>query len=110
MSDMTENVADCSWLCLLLSFSIQVLQVNNKLSIAGVCRLLSGILHNHRLTDVYFDHQASDCIRHHTWTDEGLPVPPDDVISGGWRDILEYLREVKTQYMSVEILLTKNSS
>ncbi len=60
----------------------------------GISRIVASILHNDKLTIVYFDLQPYDCIAHEAWKDEGLSVPPDDVVSRGWSAVLEFLRKV----------------
>ncbi len=77
-------------LCPLVSF--QVTQSGNKISVAGVCRIISCILHNPKLTTVIFDHEPSVCIGHDAWNSEGLAVPPVDVVAKSWAVVLKFLR------------------
>ena len=69
-------------------------QKNNPVTAMGITRIIASILHNDNLTIVYFDLQPYDCIAHQAWQDEGLSVPPDDVVSRGWSAVLEFLRKV----------------
>ena len=64
----------------------------NKVGVAAVCRLISCILHNVKLTDVYLDHEPSACVGHDAWKSEGLPVPPGEVTAQGWKAVLQFLR------------------
>ena len=57
-----------------------------------MCRIIACILHNVKLTTVYFDHKPSACVGHDAWKSEGLPVPPSEVLAQGWREVLRFLR------------------
>jgi hypothetical protein len=67
-------------------------QCGNEISVAGVCRIISCILHHPKLTTVIFDHEPSACIGHDAWNSEGLAVPPVDVVAQGWAVVLKFLR------------------
>lgn len=69
-------------------------QKSNSLSVVGVCSIIACILHNAKLTIVYFDHHPYDCVHNDAWLREGLAVPMDDVISKGWTAVVEFLRKV----------------
>jgi hypothetical protein len=68
------------------------LQDKNRVSVAVVCRIIACILHNVKLTTVFFDHEPSACICRNAWGSEGLPVPPSDIIAKGWEAVLRFLR------------------
>jgi hypothetical protein len=68
------------------------LQNGNRVGVAAVCRIIACILHNVKLTTVYFDHQPSACVGHDAWRSEGLPVPSREVVAQGWTEVLRFLR------------------
>jgi hypothetical protein len=72
------------------------LQGGNRMSVVGVLRIVSCILHNEKLTDAYFylDPSPSACVGHEAWRSEGLPPLPSAVVSGRWGDVLRHLRQV----------------
>ena len=57
-----------------------------------MCRIIACILHNVKLTTVWFDHEPSACVGHDAWKSEGLPVPPSEVAAQGWTEVLRFLR------------------
>ena len=57
-----------------------------------MCRFIALILHNIELTTVDFGHSPSTCIGHDSWTSEGLPVPPSEVVALEWKAVLRWLR------------------
>jgi hypothetical protein len=67
-------------------------QCGNEISVAGVCRTISHILHRPKITTVFFDHEPSACTGHDAWNSEGLAVPPADVVAKGWAVVLQFLR------------------
>ncbi len=71
------------------------LQQLNKISVPGVCRIVSCILQNKKLTTVSFGHEPPACVAHEAWLGEGLPLPPSDVVAKGWTAVLEFLRKAK---------------
>ena len=68
------------------------MQGGNQIGVAAVCRFIALILHNIELTTVDFGHSPSTCIGHDSWTSEGLPVPPSDIVAKGWEAVLRFLR------------------
>ena len=68
------------------------MQYSNQVGVAAVCRIIACILHNVKLTTVYFNHQPSACVGHDAWKSEGLPVPPSEVVAQGWEAVLRLLR------------------
>ena len=68
------------------------MQGGNQFGVAAVCRIIACILHNVKLTTVYFDHQPSACVGHDAWKSEGLPVPSREVAAQGWTEVLRFLR------------------
>ena len=68
------------------------MQGDNQVGVAAVCRIIACILHNVKLTEVYFDHLPSACVGHDAWKSEGLPVPPREVVAQGWTEVLRFLR------------------
>ena len=68
------------------------MQYSNKVGVAAVCRIIACILHNVKLTLVWFDHEPSACVGHDAWKSEGLRVPPSEVVAKGWREVLRFLR------------------
>ena len=68
------------------------MQDDNQVGVAAVCRIIACILHNVKLTTVYFDHKPSACVGHDAWKSEGLPVPPREVVVQGWTEVLRFLR------------------
>jgi hypothetical protein len=68
------------------------LQGGNQVGVAAVCRFIALILHNIELTTVDFGHSPSTCVGHDSWTSEGLPVPPSEVVALGWKAVLHWLR------------------
>ncbi len=77
---------------LVLFVMIRNLQRSNSVSIAGVCFIISSILHNDSLTDVSFDHQPPECVCDTAWQRQGLAVPPVEVQYQGWQAVLSVLR------------------
>ena len=78
----------------MLLLGAEPLQDENKISVSGVCRIVSCIVHNENLTEVYFDHNSSTCVAHEAWRREGLPVPPKSVVDYGWQAVFKHLRQV----------------
>ncbi len=79
-----------------LNCSLQELNLaGNRISVVGVIRVISCVLHNVELTDLYSDHAFSTCTGHVAWLNEGLAVPPQDVVRRGWKYILTFLRREK---------------
>jgi hypothetical protein len=74
------------------------LQTDNQVGVASVCRIIACILHNVKLTTVYFDHQPSACVGHDAWKSEGLPVPPSEVVAQGWTEVLLFFRVFLAQF------------
>ena len=68
------------------------MQYNNRVGVAAVCRIIACILHNVKLTTVFFDHRPSACIGHDAWRSEGLHVPPREVVAQRWTEVLPFLR------------------
>ena len=78
----------------MLLLGAEPLQHGNKISVSGVCRIVSCIVHNENLTKVYFDHGPSACVAHEAWRSWGLPAPPKSVVDDGWGAVLKHLRQV----------------
>ena len=57
-----------------------------------MCRIIASILHNVKLTTVFFDHRPSACVGRDAWTNEGLHVPPSEVVAQGWDAVLQFFR------------------
>ncbi len=73
------------------------LQDRNKISASSVCRIVSCILQNEKLTEVLFDLSPFDCARHEAWRSEGLPSLNNQLkadVRDDWRSVLVYLRQV----------------
>ena len=68
------------------------MQSYNQVGVAAVCHFIACILHNVKLTEVYFDHRPSACVGHDAWRSEGLPVPPREVVAQGWTAVLHLFR------------------
>ncbi len=68
------------------------MQWGNQVGVAALCHIIACILHNVKLTTVYFDHQPSACVGHDAWKSEGLPVPSRKVAAQGWTEVLRFLR------------------
>jgi hypothetical protein len=68
------------------------LQYHNQVGVAAVCRIIACILHNVKLTEVFFDYPPFDYVRHDAWKSEGLRVPPREVVAQGWTKVLRFLR------------------
>jgi hypothetical protein len=64
------------------------LQDGNRVGVASVCRIIACILHNVKLTTVFFDHRPYACVQHDAWKSEGLPVPPIEVVFKSWQTVL----------------------
>jgi hypothetical protein len=71
------------------------------MSVVGVSRIVSCILHNEKLTDVSLDHSPSACVGHEAWRSEGLLPLPSAVARDEWNDawnawdaVLKHLRQV----------------
>ena len=64
------------------------------MSVVGVSRIVSCILHNEELTDVSLDPKPSACVGHEAWRSEGLPPLPSAVVRDGWDAVLKHLRQV----------------
>jgi hypothetical protein len=77
-----------------LFFMTPAVQLSNRITIAGTCRITACILRNHKLVFVQLPHSPSDCVRHVAWRREGLPVPPTRVLDkSSWWAVLHYLRQ-----------------
>ena len=68
------------------------MQGGNQVGVAAVCRIIACILHNVKLTFYFHDHQPSACVGNDAWKNEGLPVPPSEVVAQGWTAVLAFLR------------------
>ena len=64
------------------------------MSVVGVSRVVSCVLHNEKLTDVSLDPSPSACVGHEAWRSEGLPPLPSAVVRDGWNSVLRHLRQV----------------
>ena len=64
------------------------------MSVVGVSRIVSCILHNEKLTVVYLEPSPSACVGHEAWRSEGLPPLPSAVVTNGWLAVLKHLRQV----------------
>ena len=84
----------CSGSLVLLLLGAEPLQRGNIISVSGLCRIVSCIVHNENLTSVDFDQYPSGCVSHEAWRREGLPVPPKSVVDDGWGAVLKHLRQV----------------
>jgi hypothetical protein len=64
------------------------------MSTAGICRFVSSIVSNNRLTTVSFQFSASECAgaRFSWWSDAKLATPSDEVARQGWTALLHFLR------------------
>lgn len=67
------------------------------MTIAGVCRIVSRVLHNEHLVDLCFDFEPSSCVHHDAWQREGLPELSDDMAHLGWSDVLPLIRREKVR-------------
>ena len=63
------------------------------MSVSGVPRIVSSILHNEQLTQVYLDHEPSACSSSQAWRSEGLPPLPAG-FGLIWNHALPHLRQV----------------
>ena len=64
------------------------------MSVVGVSRIVSCILHNEKLTGVTLDPKPSACVGHEAWRSEGLPPLPSAVVRDRWNAVLKHLRQV----------------
>ena len=65
------------------------------MSVVGVSRIVSCVLHNENLTDLPFlTPSPSACVGHEAWRSEGLPPLPSAVARDGWDAVLKHLRQV----------------
>ena len=64
------------------------------MSVVGVSRIVSCILHNEKLTDVVLDPKPSACVENEAWRSEGLSSLPSAVVRNGWDAVLKNLRQV----------------
>jgi hypothetical protein len=81
------------WFKFFLFLYAEDLQTGNRISVLGVCRFISCILRNKKLTKVYFEHRPSACVGRDAWRRENLPVPPREVVKKGyWRAIILFIR------------------
>lgn len=67
------------------------------MTIAGICRILSCILHNEHLVDLCFDLEPSSCIHHDAWQQEGLPMLNHEMAHLGWSEVLPFIRREKVR-------------
>ena len=75
-------------------------QSSDEISASCVCRIISCILHNQKLTKVRFHFGPSFCSGDDAWRREGLPVPPREVWVGGWTPTLSFIR-VRCAYVTL---------
>ena len=64
------------------------------MSVVGVSRIVSCILHNEKLTDFQLEPFVSACVGHEAWRSEGLPSLPSAVVTNEWGAVLKHLRQV----------------
>jgi hypothetical protein len=84
----------CSGGLVLLLLGAEPLQSGNKISVSGVCRIVSCIVLNENFTEVWFDHRPSACVAHEVWRSWVLPALPKSVIDDSWVAVLKRLRQV----------------
>jgi hypothetical protein len=90
-----------------------VLQHDNEVGVAAVCRFIACILHSVQLTDLSFSHcqqpsaWVSACVGHDAWKSEGLPGPPRQLehwdlryrsLVFSWPAMLRFLRVFLAQF------------
>ena len=68
------------------------------MSVSGVLRIVSSIIHNEQLTQVYLDHEPSACSSSQAWRSEGLPPLPAGS-RDEWNSALPHLRQVCTSLL-----------
>ncbi len=64
---------------------------DNLFDEASTCRLMSSLRNKPHFSGIWLDHQPSACVRNAAWEDQGLGVPPDEVVARGWLTVLEFL-------------------
>jgi hypothetical protein len=64
------------------------------MSVVGVSRIVSCILHNEKLKEVSLEPSPSACVGHEAWRSEGLPLLPSAVVTVRWNAVLRHLRQV----------------
>ena len=78
-------------------------QRGNRMSMAGVCRIIACIQHNQTLTTVFFGHSPIACAHHDAWQREGLTVLPDEVLRRGWMAVLDMLRSEQVRNVGAKL-------
>jgi hypothetical protein len=68
------------------------IQGSNRLTVVGICHIMSCILHNDTLHTIYFDHEPPACVGHDAWKRDWLPALPGEVNRQGWPAVLKVLR------------------
>ena len=69
------------------------------MSVVGVSRIVSCVLHNEKLTSVYLEPSPSACVGHEAWRSEGLLSLPSAVVTKGWNAVIKHLRQVCIRLM-----------
>ncbi len=54
------------------------------------------------LSAVVLGHESSSCVDDSAWKQAGLVVPPAEVVTMGWKALLQHLREVSSPRLCIE--------
>jgi hypothetical protein len=67
-------------------------QRRNRISPSGICRIVSALVRNTSLLNIFADHSASSCICHGDWQRSGLPVVPEAIALEDWAAVIVFVR------------------
>ncbi len=67
-------------------------QRRNSISPSGICRIVSALVHNTSLLNIFTDHSPSSCACHGDWVYSGLPVVPEAIALEGWAAVIVFVR------------------
>ena len=94
---MTREASCCTTAhLLLLHRPLPHSHADNNTDVPSVCRLLPSLLNMPHLTYLDLGHGPSSCVVDSAWAQAGLPVPPPEVVSQGWKAVLQFLRAGST--------------
>lgn len=76
---------------------MHVLQLGNPMTVTGICRIISCVLHNQHFVDACFDLEPSSCVHHDAWLHEELPELSDDMVQRSWYEVVPFMRREKVR-------------
>jgi hypothetical protein len=67
-------------------------QRRNNISPSGICSIVSSLVRNACVLNIFADHSPSSCGSHGDWQRNGLPVVPEAIALEGWAAVIVFLR------------------